>query len=78
MPIGNVERIIHLFISFWRDFILIYLIMKTNEYFVLINAVINYSNFSYFLLLISLKVSFVYKVIHVIFKEESIYHSIFT
>jgi hypothetical protein len=78
MPIGKVERIIHLFISFWRDFILIYLIMKTNEYFVLINAVINYSNFSYFLLLISLKVSFVYKVIHVIFKEESIYHSIFT
>lgn len=78
MPIGNVERIIHLFISFWRDFILIYLIMKTNEYFVLINTVINYSNFSYFLLLISLKVSFVYKVIHVIFKEESIYHSIFT
>lgn len=77
MPIGNVERIIHLFISFWRDFILIYLIMKTNEYFVLINTVINYSNFSYFLLLISLKVSFVYKVIHVIFKEESIYHSIF-
>lgn len=77
MFIGNVERIIYLFILFWRDFIFIYFIMKINEYFVLINIVINYFNFSYFLLFIFLKVFFVYKVIYVIFKEESIYYSIF-